>query len=573
LVTYAGGAGAALEPRIVGDIDGVFLVPAYQRGYRWGIDEVQRLLNDLWESRGADYYLQPVVVKQVDGGRWELIDGQQRLTTLYLIFGYMKREGLQSSGASYTMEYTTRPGSHAYLQELDPDLSETNIDFFHIWGAYDCIRTWFEKHGNRKQYVANKLYQYLFETVRVIWYEAPHALDSEDLFTRLNVGRIPLTDAELVKALVLARSRGGAGRSDRAYEIAAQWDAIERDLRVPEVWAFVTGKDSIGKDSGEATHIGLLLDTLAGGPAGRDRPLFHTFETLRPRIEADPQAMWNEVVDLHSWVLGWYENRDLFHKIGYLVATRTAFIDIVQLARGRTKSAFEAELDQQIRSKLKLTRTQVVELEYPAAKCVDVLLLMNAESVRRRRQSSERYSFRAQASGSWSLEHIHAQSAERLNRADQWAAWLELHRDALLSLPGVVDVQRRVLLEQIKEAMTDLTEEKFRQLETVLIGVFSDADATNGDSMNSIFNLALLGSGDNSALSNSVFEVKRREILKRDLEGSYVPVCTRNVFLKYYTTAEGQQIHFWGAKDREGYQQAMLELIGNYVTLETEDIS
>jgi hypothetical protein len=98
--------------------------------------------------------------------------------------------------------------------------------------------------------------------------------------------------------------------------------------------------------------------------------------------------------------------------------------------------------------------------------------------------------------------------------------------------------------------------------------VFSAADETSSDSMNSIFNLALLSSGDNSALSNSVFEVKRREIIKRDLEGAFIPVCTRNVFLKYYTPAEGQQIHFWGAKDRDGYRQAMLELVGNYLTPE-----
>ena len=79
------------------------------------------------------------------------------------------------------------------------------------------------------------------------------------MFTRLNVGRIPLTDAELVKALLLTR----ASELKREREIAAQWDTIERDLRVPELWAFVTGRPSQ-----EATHITLLLDTLAVWPKG-----------------------------------------------------------------------------------------------------------------------------------------------------------------------------------------------------------------------------------------------------------------------------------------------------------------
>lgn len=143
---------------------------------------------------------------------------------------------------------------------------------------------------------AINFYQYLSESVSVIWYQALPEIDSITLFTRLNIGRIPLTDAELVKVLVLARSR----EARREREIAAQWDAIESDLRTEELWAFVTGRTT-----SEPTHITLLLDTLAGTPASGPRPLFHTFETLRPQIEQDAQALWDRVVDLHSLVLGW----------------------------------------------------------------------------------------------------------------------------------------------------------------------------------------------------------------------------------------------------------------------------
>ena len=214
----------------MGDIDRRFYVPAYQRGYRWGEVEVRRLLDDIWESRDKPYYLQPVVVKR-HGDEWELVDGQQRLTTLFLIFQYMKSEGLQSLGAAYSLRYETRVDSTAYLEQLDPDLSEKNIDLFHIYQAYRCIREWFDAQGVRRQYVANKFYGALFEQVRVIWYEAADDVDATTLFTRLNVGRIPLTDAELVKALLLSRSRGSVGVTDRALEIAAQWDVIERELR------------------------------------------------------------------------------------------------------------------------------------------------------------------------------------------------------------------------------------------------------------------------------------------------------------------------------------------------------
>jgi hypothetical protein len=112
----------------------MFYVPAYQRGYRWGEAEVRRLLEDIWESRDRPYYLQPGVVKRY-GDEWELVDGQQRLTTLFLIFRYMKREGLQSSGADYSLRYETRPGSADYLEQLG---SAASIDSGSQYGS--CCR-------------------------------------------------------------------------------------------------------------------------------------------------------------------------------------------------------------------------------------------------------------------------------------------------------------------------------------------------------------------------------------------------------------------------------------------------
>lgn len=103
----------------------------------------------------------------------------------------------------------------------------------------------------------------------MIWYKAADDLEAATLFTQLNVGRIPLTDAELVKALLLSRSRGSVGVTDRALEIAAQWDVIERDLRDPELWSFITGRASE-----DPTHISLLLDTIAGGSPSGSAPPF-----------------------------------------------------------------------------------------------------------------------------------------------------------------------------------------------------------------------------------------------------------------------------------------------------------
>ena len=108
-VVMKGGQGEAiLEPRLVGDLHGHFHIETYQRGYRWGEQEVGQLLDDIGGSGGAPYYLQPIVVKRMGENRWELIDGQQRLTTLFLILTYMWDAALQSTGPSFSLEYATR---------------------------------------------------------------------------------------------------------------------------------------------------------------------------------------------------------------------------------------------------------------------------------------------------------------------------------------------------------------------------------------------------------------------------------------------------------------------------------
>jgi hypothetical protein len=560
------GAPAVLTPRKVGDLEGSFFVPDYQRGYRWGEDEVRRLLDDIQEAGTAEYYLQPVVVKPMESGAWELVDGQQRLTTLYLILRTMKTF-LPELELRYTLTYETRPGSEAYLDDPQAAASLENIDFFHMHRAFTVVRAWFSEQQNATS-AAIDLYKALTSTVYVIWYEAPQEpeFDSRAMFTRLNVGRIPLTDAELVKALLLSRIR-------RPHETAAQWDSMERDLRSPEVWAFATGSSD-----GGATRIELLLDTVADAITGvrpQHRAAFHTFETLRPFIAADPQDLWDEVVDLHSLVLGWYDDRNLFHKIGYLVAAKQAsFFEIVAMARGATKSAFAATLDAEIRKSLDLSWHGVTALSYSSTKTGRVLLLMNVETVRRNEHSSERYSFSAHAARMWSLEHIHAQNSQGLNTVEQWTSWLKEHRKAL----DVLDVpleHRAALKDRIDAALPTVTSDTFEVLHREIVELFtagvepeqSDGPETaDRDEVDSISNLALLSRDDNSVLNNSVFEVKRRHVIALDENGSFIPVCTRNVFLKYYDKNAGsQQIHFWGPQDREAYLDAIRVALTTYL--------
>ena len=280
---------------------------------------------------------------------------------------------------------------------------------------------------------------------------------------------------------------------------------------------------------------------------------------------SSPETVWNQVVDMHALVLGWFENRDHYHKIGYLVAVGNRFGDLVELAAGRSKSSFEAMLDALIGDTLDLSPSGLMALSYQTdadkEKCARLLLLMNVETVRRVDHSTERYSFRLHGEGAWSLEHIHAQHAEGLTKAEQWKAWLRLHREALADLSSVDEARRDELIAKIEAVEDHIDRQTFQDLARDVTAIFTLADASapgSVHSVHSVTNLALLSSGDNSALGNAVFEVKRRRILELDRKGAYIPICTRQVFLKYYTDADAQQIHFWSAQDRESYLKAIL---------------
>ncbi|MCY0854020.1 DUF262 domain-containing protein [Cupriavidus sp. D39] len=454
--------GAFLQSKLVGEIEGNFLVAHYQRGYRWMEPEVVRLLSDLADNVGKPYCLQPVVVQARGDGEWELVDGQQRLTTLYLLFRYLRDSELKPRiEPAYRITYETREKSADYLESLDAERSAENIDFHHLHRAYHCIRGWFEQFPlNRRQMVADDIFGSLMRYVRIIWYVAPHDLDPTALFTRLNVGRIPLDDAELFKALLLSALSTTGGTADRPTEVAAQWDAIERDLRNPEIWAFVSSQPAESRP----TRISLLLEVLAGQAIDNTPGSFHVFDNLRQRLEKSnhPQDVWNEVVGLHATVMGWFRSRDLYHKIGYLITVGQPLAELVRIALTLTKRDFEAQLDDQIRKALNLTPSEAANLSYERAgdwtKAERLLLLMNVETVRQSHHSTERYPFRSHKAQAWSLEHIHAQHAQSLNKAEQWREWLSLHHEVLESL-SVKEPERLVLRDRLLDRLRKLPDE------------------------------------------------------------------------------------------------------------------
>lgn len=554
-----------LETKLVGDIKGDFYVPSYQRGYRWGVSEVERLLDDIYSTEGkSNYCLQPVVVKK-NGNRYELIDGQQRLTTIYLIYRFMNEE---SSGfidePRFTLSYATREKSEDFLKSIDESRKEENIDFWFFCSTYESIKAWFSKK-DRKSTLTN-MNKYFDEIVKIIWYEVEESEDAIGLFTRLNIGKIPLTNAELVKAMFLSKGRTDIDMERKKQEeISFQWDHIEKELHNDSLWFFLTNKSTEYQ-----TRVDLLLDLISQKPAD-NRDKYYTFFKFNEMYQ-DGQNLdniWYKIQQTFLTLKDWHSDHEFYHKIGYLIASGSKTLrDIFELSKDKTKPDFKKSLNDYIKNSIKIGKNYA-DLSYENTedqkKIKKLLLLFNIESVRKSGEHSQWFPFDKYKNGKdgsviWSLEHIHAQQSEGLSTQKMWQEWLKLHIPSIKSISHDSE-----LIKRMGDASSNdsLSRQDFDSLQQEVVGLLSEKG--HSEYLHSIANLALLSSGANAALSNSTFDVKRTEIIKMDKKGAFIPFCTRMVFLKYYTSSDKNQLHFWGEEDRKEYVAEMNRILKDYL--------
>ena len=571
-----------LEEKIIGEIKGDFAIEAYQRGYRWGEDEVKHLLEDINEiPDGQKYCLQPVVVKNVND-KYELIDGQQRMTTLYLIMKYLN----DCVDINYSIEYTTRKsenghvGSKELLETINTiDLSSpsNNIDELFIKKSYSIIKTWFNGEKSKIMSFANKLQKY----VTIIWYEVDDDEDSVSIFTRLNIGKINLTNAELVKALFLSRGKKDSeGRyagnpygieEKKQHEIALGWDSMEKDLHNEKFWSFITNE----KSERYPIRMELLFDMIEMKPGNESN--FYTFNKFYERFkDSDNKYETWELIERYMQQLKeWYNDFDLFHHIGFLVATGTSVKSLLDIAMSTDnpikKSKFRLKVLEMIRQRMifKVGEEEIdyAELNYEKhseyIQCV--LLLFNVETIRQKGDENIRFPFdRYKNEGTWSLEHIHAQNSESLKTNQEWKDWLEIHKKSLESLEVSSEGKKQIddVISKMDVVISHIDEigykgsirDEFNAVAPAVINILSDGD--DKSQMHTLSNMALLTVGENATLNNSTFDVKRMKIIDMDKAGDYIPICTRNVFMKYYSSSD-TKLHFWSEEDRKGYICAM----------------
>lgn len=353
----------------LGDLIGMhFNIPYYQRGYRWETKQVLDLLDDLFEFKlsrpksNQFYCLQPLVVCKNQGLSkenaivFDVIDGQQRLTTIFLLMGYLQLPSfeLRYERAIKRDEdpYLWENGKLTYeaLQSLSDEDMASNPDYFYMKQAMACIKEWFGEKGKRfpgirrlmEDVIRNEHYNYDGTTsknedqpdVRFIWYEdEPSAGSSIGTFKRLNYGKTPLTATELIKALLFQcdvyMDRRRAEMKQIAFRMSTEWDAMEKALQDDFMWSMLFPRkyektsridivlSFVSKELREKQGIEV---SASEGDKDYDYLVFNRYieQELQKERSYDEivKELWSNIQDTFAVFRSWFEDRELYHLTG-----------------------------------------------------------------------------------------------------------------------------------------------------------------------------------------------------------------------------------------------------------------
>ncbi len=593
-----------------------FFVEDYQRGYKWDEQQIIDLLRDLDNfepnPQGQQFYcLQPVAIKKIDQEKlfseveinvedldnlYELVDGQQRLTTIYLILKILNPEKL-----NYHIEYRTRKESRNYLLRINETkhhleeplnfnelkgLSATlnqawkeyvslkkelnNVDNYHFFKAAQIVENY--PYKNKDRFV-NKL----LDNTQIIWYNDQTKKTANQLFQNLNSGKIKLTGSELIKALFILEIEKQDDLPNISYfkqnEFALEWDEIEYKLHDPHFWSFIKGR----KGKKYSNRIGYLFDVLSNGVGEKDE-----YFAYRKYAEKGKPLNWEEVKDLFNQLEEWFNDNYLYHRIGFLLNQNfPGFDSLEKILKLRNqsieyKSRFRWSLDLAIR---KIFRTpdkknrsypyHIDAIDFSENKniALDVLVLFNIISYERI-LPDYKINFQKFYNSTWTIEHIHPQNPESLTPAEA-VQFLEEFKSRISTSTDKFE-DATIVEKKILEFQKQLKGKNEKQSKKIIksIKIFTD-DLTSSMDLHGIGNLTLLRQSENSQLNNSLFREKRDKVIAMaesvNHKESFLPIVTLNVFNKYYTRNEDLRMTYWYREDAEAYKREIRKSLSKYL--------
>lgn len=279
--------------------------------------------------------------------------------------------------------------------------------------------------------------------------------------------------------------------------------------------------------------------------------------------EDDLSHMWADIKKIFLTFKFWFKDIEYYHLVGFLVASNILSIEkIYNATKDKTKNELRDFLKDTIKNNLRLSlnlKEEEIKIDNISGLSYDddkdkkniekILLLFNIATIINSKGSYTRFSFNEYNGKKWSLEHIHAQNDKGLKDKKAQDAWLKNSKKY---------IDESDLKEKIANFINGNENSRFDGLQMEILNKFGDLVNMHG-----IENLALLATENNSSLCNGPFIEKREKIIEMDKNGEFIPICTKNVFLKYYSN-ELSNVYFWSKQDQEDYKGSIIETLENF---------
>ncbi|MWV62633.1 DUF262 domain-containing protein [Helicobacter saguini] len=554
-----------------------FVIPSYQRGYRWGEYEVDALLNDVLDyvikyvkdskkdiESNSFYCLQPIVVRK-DGDKYNVIDGQQRLTTIFLILKYLLNKNY------FEIFYQTRGSdSKEFLENIDRNFKEDskrnkNMDFYHFSLAYQNIVDFFSNEN-----IDKKLFEKtLLESCKVLWYEIQ---DKEnDVFIRLNIGKIPLLPAENIKALFLAKSENiDSKKLDKRAEF---WYKSEIKAREKQDFVYSTLSKIDSKDiMTDSNNRAILKDDIQRievylRAICNENHLFDYF--YKSYKEGNLNERWSElensIKNLQSFASDNHRekiDREIFHYLGFLILSGEKIYNLYNLwLKNKSKEKFKNELFEKVKTKISKSLHFIDSLKYKTndRDLKNILLLFNLEYLNSQEGSNEYFKFNRFQLEQWSLEHIYAQNSQSVSKAKKNKNLQEI-QEWLKEVKTYIDSQDDLIksIDKILNLKEFKNEKEINELFKKI-----DENFEINENLHKLQNLTLLDKASNAKIGNDIFSKKRKAIQILDEQDKLIPIATKKVFEKIWSSKKDNPDVFTD-RDQEEYLKKIKEDLQKY---------
>ncbi len=215
-----------------------FNIPIYQRLYVWDNEIVKIFLTDLKNAfleNSPEYFIGSIVYVKNESSIYDLIDGQQRNTTLWLIsnvLGHDLDKYAFVNDGKLRLNFSIRKKVTEYFTFLRDTRNTNNLEVFedeedlvNISQAYIQIKTFIENEENQLFDRKEEFARFIYNNVKLICTEVPQETDLTKLFEVINARGVQLRQDEILKAKLLANINQDPTHKDKTANLSKLWEA------------------------------------------------------------------------------------------------------------------------------------------------------------------------------------------------------------------------------------------------------------------------------------------------------------------------------------------------------------